>query len=505
MKPSTRISLGMVALTVSLVLTADWLLNLFPDPYTPVLEARADLSESFAIQYSSMATANRLPDMQPAMEAVVGQMPDVLSMNLRKSTGESLAITSEHETLWDANKNSNSTPTHVQIPIFQGENPWAVLEVRFTSIRPTTLAELLSVPLYKLITFIVVAGFIAYMLYLSRILRYLDPSSVVPSRVRAALNQLAEGIFILDRDQRIVLVNASFASKLSRTPESLIGLDPSDLPWIGRDPDKASDKLPWSTAIEQGKDQSDERLELQTPDHGICIFTAHVSLIVDGGGKQRGILASFNDITEIEFAHKGLKASLENLESANEEIQTKNAELLRLATIDPLTDCLNRRAFFEKFEDVFEQAVSDNLPLSVVMADIDFFKKINDDFGHATGDIVIKDMARTLTESVAPGDSVGRYGGEEFCLILVGSTEEDAKRISERARLAFQSLYESDSSPTDGRPITASFGISTLNADTDTVAEFINQADMALYDSKESGRNRVTTWLDLRAQQRKAG
>ena len=497
MTPAIRISLGIVALTTTLLLAADWVLGIFPDPYAPVLEARQELSESLAIQYSTLVTVDRLPDMQLAMELIVGQMPDVLSMNLQKPDGESIAATREHISLWKETGTERSTPTQVLIPIFQGEEQWAVLQVKFDALPNSGFFGLVSTPLYKLILAMAVAGFLAYLLFLSRTLRYLDPSAVVPSRVKAALDQLVEGVFILDHEQRIVLVNSSFANQMSLTPDDLIGVDPSRLPWLKSDSDSGSSEMPWAAAIRLGTRLKDERLELQSPALGKRVFTTNVSPIMDGGGKQRGVLASFNDISELEQMNDGLRDTLKNLEAAHMEVRIKNEELLYLATIDPLTECFNRRAFFEKLELEFELAKRDKLKLSVVMADIDHFKMINDDFGHGAGDVVIKEMARTLTESVGVDGFVGRYGGEEFCMVLVGTGEMESIQLSNRARLVFESSFQASDSVTEGRLVTASFGVSTISFGAESITDFLNQADLALYHSKDNGRNCVSSWMDV--------
>ena len=504
MTPAIRISLGIVAMTTSLLFAADWALDLFPDPYAPALEARQDLTESLAIQYSSLVTADRIPDMQLAMELVVEQIPDVLSMSLQQSNGDAVAITSEHAVLWNEPRTGRSTPTQVLVPIFRGQAPWAVLQVKFDPLPHTGFLGLLGTPLYKLIAVMAGGGFLAYLLYLSRTLRYLDPSTVVPSRVKAALDQLVEGVFILDHDQRIVLVNSAFAKQIGVSPDALIGIDPSNLPWVINDTDSDSSDMPWTVAIREGARITDDRLELQSTTHGKRIFKANVSPIIDGGGKKRGVLASFNDISELERMNEGLRDTLKNLETAHEEVRNKNEELFRLATIDPLTECFNRRAFFEKLELEFELAKRDGLALSVVMADIDHFKRINDDFGHGAGDVVIKDMARMLSESADVNDCVGRYGGEEFCMVLVGTDEQEAIDLGNRARLAFEGLYGASDSVTQGRVVTASFGVSTISFGAVDVAEILNQADVALYESKNNGRNCVTSWIATDVNLRKA-
>jgi diguanylate cyclase (GGDEF)-like protein/PAS domain S-box-containing protein len=504
MKPAIRISIGMVAVTTSLLFAADWALNIFPDPYAPALKERQDLSESLAIQYSSFVTSNRLPDMQLAMESVVDQMPDVLSMSLKKTNGDSIAETVEHSRLWVMPADGLSTPTQVLIPIYRGEAQWGVLQVKFVELPFSGFMGLLRTPLYKLIIVMAGFGFLAYMLYLSRTLRYLDPSSVVPSRVRAALDQLVEGVFILDDEQQIVLVNSSFAKQVGSSPDAMMGINPSGLPWVQNEDDEEQQELPWEAALRHGERKTDYRLLLQSPKDGVRVFMANVSPITDAAGMQRGVLASFNDISELERVNAGLKQTLHNLETAHDEVRQKNEELFHLATIDSLTGCLNRRAFFEKLELEFELAMRDGLKLSVVMADVDHFKKINDDFGHSVGDIVIKEMADTLSNSIGSSDFVGRYGGEEFCVVHVGTDWQDAISASNRARLAFENVYGSEQSVTKGRIVTASFGVSDVSFGADNVTDLLNQADLALYESKNTTRNCVTSWNGISTDRLKA-
>lgn len=503
MTPAIRISLGIVAMTASMIFAADWVLGIFPDPNKPALKARQDLSESLGIQLSELIVDNRVDEIRLAMNEVVEQNPDLMSVSLNKADGEVVAATGNHKALWDESKAVRSTPQQVMVPMFQEQTQWAVLQLKFSPLPYSGFLGLLSTPLYKLVAVIVGFGFLVYLLYLSRTLRYLDPSAAIPSRVRAALDQLVEGVIILDHKQQIVLANSAFASQMGLAPEDLLGVDPTSLPWVLNDT-AGSTVLPWEAAIRLGSRITEERLELQSPNLGIRVLTVNVSPITDGGGKQRGVLASFNDTSELESTNKGLRDTLKNLEAAHAVVRNKNEELFRLATIDPLTECFNRRAFFEKLETEFELASREELRLSVIMADIDHFKHINDSFGHATGDIVIKEMARVLVESVGPNDFVGRYGGEEFCMVLVGADEDEAIERSNRARIEFERLYESDHSATRGRLVTASFGVSCINFGAKDVSDLLNQADQALYDSKRKSRNCVTSWTTIDNTMRKA-
>ena len=234
------------------------------------------------------------------------------------------------------------------------------------------------------------------------------------------------------------------------------------------------------------------------------MLSTNVSPIVDGSGKQRGALATFDDISEIETMNRELRQTVERLEVAQAEVRQKNQELFRLATLDALTGKLNRRALFEKLGSEFKLAREKGHELSLIMADIDHFKRVNDDFGHPVGDAMIKMMADVLAQACRDAGAVGRYGGEEFCVVLADTDTEGAARVADAARLAFAERSGADGSPTGGQQFTSSFGVSSLSFGANDVATLLDQADQALYQSKTGGRNRVTCWAGDDAVERKA-
>jgi diguanylate cyclase (GGDEF)-like protein len=129
-----------------------------------------------------------------------------------------------------------------------------------------------------------------------------------------------------------------------------------------------------------------------------------------------------------------------------------------------------------------------------MMVDIDHFKQFNDTYGHAVGDQVIDVVARCLSAGLRQGDVLGRYGGEEFCIVLPGATPQAALAVAERMRIDLQAHANQAIRGVQVRPITASFGVAALSAAGRTVEVVIDQADQALYQSKQAGRNRVTLW-----------
>lgn len=155
------------------------------------------------------------------------------------------------------------------------------------------------------------------------------------------------------------------------------------------------------------------------------------------------------------------------------------------ASMDGLSGLLNRRSWYEKAQKIFE--LKDNV--FFFMLDIDFFKKINDTYGHDTGDIVIKKISDILLEQTREQDIVGRLGGEEFGVLLSNSKLDDVINIAQRIREAVEK--ETISYNNHNIKVTISMGISIKNQNIKNFKEFIKFADINLYKAKESGRNRI--------------
>jgi diguanylate cyclase (GGDEF)-like protein len=177
----------------------------------------------------------------------------------------------------------------------------------------------------------------------------------------------------------------------------------------------------------------------------------------------------------------------------------ESEETLRLQAItDSLTGLYNRMHFNKLLEDEMRKASRYSRPLSVIMLDIDHFKRINDSFGHITGDRVIKMVAVVTKEQTRATDSPARYGGEEFVVLLPETSVESAAVIAERIRRKIEATVLQTEEHTIS--ITASFGVSDFNVKTHekhheiVSSEFIANADQALYMSKNTGRNRVTVF-----------
>lgn len=167
------------------------------------------------------------------------------------------------------------------------------------------------------------------------------------------------------------------------------------------------------------------------------------------------------------------------------ELKEKNEELKRLAITDRLTGLYNRLKLDESLTYEFERITRSYKPFSLILLDIDHFKKVNDQHGHQTGDIVLVEMAKVLTESIRKTDILGRWGGEEFLIICPETSKEGAKNLAEKLRKTIE-----------GNPfqfmnsLTSSVGVATYRKH-DTITNLIERADKALYTAKNNGRNRI--------------
>jgi two-component system, cell cycle response regulator len=177
------------------------------------------------------------------------------------------------------------------------------------------------------------------------------------------------------------------------------------------------------------------------------------------------------------------------LVQAMAELALINRKLEQTALSDELTDLPNRRAGMNVLAQVWSAAQRTSDPLSVLAVDIDHFKSINDRYGHAVGDVVLRAVAATLREHARREDTVVRWGGEEFLVVMPTARSPEAARAAERLRRAVQALQV----PVEGRQIgvTISVGVSSTDPATAHVDKLLKDADEALYSAKHGGRNRV--------------
>jgi len=484
--PVLRITVGLVLLTVSMLFVAD-MAGLAPNETKANIDARKKLTEALAVQLSVFAQNHMAGAMQQAIDTLVSRNEDVLSAALYMEHKGIVAQAGEHGAHWVEQADGKSTPTHVRVPIFSGGHSWGNLEATFRAPDGAGLFDTTRGSILKLALFLVLSGFVGYFLLIKRVLRELDPSKVIPARVKATLDALAEGVVILDEHGDIVLANATFTDKVGLSGSAMIGKRISAMAWEDPATGVQAEDPPWRRAIRDRSGHTGIPLALRTGPTAALTFMVNANPIFDGRGKLRGAMATFDDVTELERKNTELGEAMELLQSSQREVEQTNDRLHKLAIEDPLTGCLNRRELFARAEASFEEIRQTGGQIACIMGDIDHFKRINDTYGHAKGDETIRNVAAAMKSALRGNDLLGRYGGEEFCVFLPAAGAAVALKIAERIRCA---ILESGTE----LGITASFGVSALEFGAGSVVELIEQADGALYYSKRNGRDRVSDW-----------
>lgn len=194
---------------------------------------------------------------------------------------------------------------------------------------------------------------------------------------------------------------------------------------------------------------------------------------------------------------------MEENENKIQELEDEIERLRHLVYFDELTGVLNRRGFLHEADAEFrlissgtstvERRVGIQIPFAIVFCDLDDFKSLNDTHGHAAGDKALKLGAQVFAHSLRQGDVLGRWGGEEFVIALVGAGATNAERIAEKLR----SNLETAQLQWEGvhTPLTGSFGVAAYH-NGDTLQDIVARADRAMYEAKKSGKNRVSVAAD---------
>ncbi len=324
----SRLAIGQVCLVVSILLTAS-LLGFIPDRTGAVRDGRTALAESIAANSSILLTQKDFDRLDGILQLVVERNEDLLSAALRTRTGDLVITNGEHQKNWNMKDADVSTSTQVAIAIWEGETEWGQVELRFNPIDNNSWLGMIAGSNMQLLLYVALASFVGFYMYLGKMLKQLDPSQAVPERVRSALDTMAEGLLVLDHREQIMLANRAFTDIMGISPEALLGRNVEEFPWADSEgqaiPPHA---LPWHQALEAGEIQKNQRLRLTLPHGEHVTFMINCSPILGTGGRHVGVLASFDDVTQLEEAEIELLKSKEAAEAAN---QAKSAFLANMS------------------------------------------------------------------------------------------------------------------------------------------------------------------------------
>nr|WP_249115864.1 diguanylate cyclase [Azoarcus sp. L1K30] len=302
--------------------------------------------------------------------------------------------------------------------------------------------------------------------------RQLDEQTATTERLARQnsllLNTAGEGIYGVDADGRATFINPSALEMLKFSEQDILGRNQHELfhhHYEDGSPYPAS-SCPVFETLQDGRRRRAEDRFIRAD--GTEFPVSMTVTPIEENACRKGAVVVFRDITEL---------------------TEKRQQLLRLATTDPLTGTSNRRHFLDVMETELARLKRRGGVASLLMTDLDHFKRINDLHGHAAGDEVLKHFVAIVRETLRKTDVVGRIGGEEFAILLPGEDKEGARELAERLR---ESLENSPSIVGEKSiPCTVSIGIAALRANDTSADAVLQRADEALYTAKRTGRNRA--------------
>jgi diguanylate cyclase (GGDEF)-like protein len=296
---------------------------------------------------------------------------------------------------------------------------------------------------------------------------------LLPVSRHALLENLIEGVLLLDRESRVADINSAAASFLGLGGELPLGADAQVL------------LAPWPKLLEYCNSPADTRGDLTILGRRLDVRAVP---LVQGGDRSEGLLLVLRDLGAYRVAEEALREANFKLHEHVAEIASLQVKLREQAIRDSLTGLFNRRYLEETLQRELAQSFRSGQPLGIVMIDIDYFKKLNDTYGHRAGDLALQALGRLLGGNTRGGDVACRYGGEEFVLALPGATLEAALARAEQLRQAAQDLRIDFAGST--LCISISAGVAAYPLHGERADQVLDGADKALYEAKNGGRNR---------------
>jgi diguanylate cyclase (GGDEF)-like protein/PAS domain S-box-containing protein len=303
---------------------------------------------------------------------------------------------------------------------------------------------------------------------------------LLPVARAALIEQLQDGVMVLDMHGRILDINKALQKLLGWDPQKVLGLHLENV-------------FPEIHALFIASDQPIRR-EIPLPESPGVVLEIQVSTLFNKRREQVGKLIVARDVTSRNLAEAELQRTNQQLKETLEQTKDLQIELERMAMHDSLTGLYNRH-----IDDIlikeFSRARRDNKPVSLAMVDIDHFKNINDTYGHHVGDRILQAFGQALLEQIRVEDYAARYGGDEILLVFPGMHQTDAVKKATEIRKNFENLEVEKEFQKGIATIT--IGVATFPQDGDSVEAITKAADQALYVAKQRGRNQVAATENL--------
>jgi diguanylate cyclase (GGDEF)-like protein/PAS domain S-box-containing protein len=423
----------------------------------------------------------------------LGEYPRIPSRNLHKTPGLSEHVIKTRQTLYipdmlDSDMaaayqifQTSGTPTrsYIGVPMIIGERVVGVISIQ--SYQPAAYS-LEHIRLLETIAMQAAVAIENSQLYAMAQQEILD-RRIAEQRYRALFEQSHDAVFIIDFDGKHLESNWRASNMLGYSSQEILALHASDIYA------RPAEGVKILAELLAGKHIPLYESHFRRKDGSEIVVEVNAELVCDSDGKPLHIQKVARDITERKRDELAIQNANQKLRAQLARIKTLQTQLRQQAIRDPLTGLFNRRYLEEVLQREIAVAERQQSNISVVMIDIDRFKKFNDTYGHDAGDFLLKELAELLRREVRRSDISCRYGGEEFLIVMPGATLEKGAERAEHIRQAFSSArYEFMGSKLKS---TLSLGVASYPQHGKTWEECVHAADRAMYAAKAAGKNRV--------------
>ena len=308
-------------------------------------------------------------------------------------------------------------------------------------------------------------------------LRLLDIAPIARDNV---MEYIPEMVFVLDEKERIIDANAVAQKWLGKSFDEIIGREPLEV------------FQKWPQLLQRFFFLEYTREEIELPGDPPRTLETIITPIYNRSNEMEGRVILAYDITDRKNLEEELKTTNQALQVQLDENERLRVQLQEQAIRDPLTGAFNRRYLAEALDNETARATRENIPFSLIVLDVDHFKKVNDTYGHNCGDLVLQSLANFLTQNIRRSDILCRFGGEEFIILMPDASLESAYERAELFRRQFADMV----TECGGKQVRSTFsaGVASFPIHANSGETLLGLADQALYRSKEDGRNRVTSY-----------
>ena len=338
-----------------MVYMAATIMDLVPSTESTRLQARCDYCEAISVTGSLLIQNNQFGMLKTLIDQTVARQSDVCSVGVRNRYGRLIASTQRHAVLWGSKIDESDPNRKLDIPLLNGKRIWGQIEFTFAPLNANASSYWagLTTPWSRLGIFLSSTTFILYLIYLGHMLTQLNPSKTVPNRVRNALNNLTEGLLVLDTRGRIVLVNEAFERVSNKNSQDLVGKRAEKALHWRNGAGEPLGQYPWILSASSGEQITDQILYLHVKrDQQVeqLIFKVNCSPVAAEKSKGNGVLVSFENVTELEksklAAESANQAKSDFLANMSHEIRTPMNAILGF------TDWLRRGLANDKDEEL---------------------------------------------------------------------------------------------------------------------------------------------------------